>query len=160
MNTQIEKLDGTIKQKDMSVIEVCGPNDFSLYILGNGHFNHKANHISVWTLCLTTTERNNIIACLSENGLSVKCTVQQSKTEILKDYPKFYPYLCDKCVECPLYWSLFVPKTQEELFLKGTSPCYIIREDEENSQALLALSSNYKKYFNLCTYFHPVIEKG
>lgn len=153
MTTQIEKLDGGIKQKDIVLFEITGENDFEISIKGNGTFKHKSNHLSVWSLLLTVEEKNFLLGILDDKGLSVKCVVQQSKTEMTKNYPTFSPFICENCPKCPLYWSLFIPKTQEELFLKGTSPCYIIREEAENTEALLKLSDNYRKHYDACSYF-------
>lgn len=154
MTTQIEKLDGGIKRKDTVILEITGNTDFEIAVVANGTFRHRANHLSIWSLILSNKERSSLLTLLDDIGLNVKCTVQESKTEMTKDYPTFSPFLCDECQTCPLYWSLFIPKNQPEIFLKGTSPCYIVREDEESVEALLKLSDKYRNHYDLCTYLH------
>ena len=160
MTTQIEKLDGGIRQKDIVILEITGSTDFEIFLVGNGTFRHQSNHLSVWSVLLTNHERSYLLEMLEDIGLSVKCTVQQSKTEMTKNYPKFSPFLCEQCQSCPLYWSLFIPKTHEEIFLKGTSPCYVVREEPENTEALIKLSQKYKSHYDLCDYLHKTTENS
>lgn len=165
MTTQIDKLDGhtelnlsnthwedTLHTKQVRFLIIIGDCDISMNIKGNGHYSHAAKQVSYWSLLLSKIELDGIVEVITTSGLSVKVEETQTKTEI-GGYPTFATFLCPECVKCPLYWSLFVPKSLEEVFNKNTSPCYAVREEVDSVKSLLGLSRHYLDGFLSCSYF-------